>query len=203
MSWSLVRQPWSAVSRGSLVRQQFTAHLFSPSLPSTTNLSLRRSVISLQSSHRNFSNADSPLSSAKSEPLLAELRRRGLVCDVTSEDVGDHLDEGSTTVYCGFDPTAETLHVGNLVALMTLVRLSFIAVRLRVNFWWEVYSDFAACVPIVNQLLGPFRTRWAQSTVFGRWCYRTHRRPLRFVAVVLLVCVNQAPLSWQFLGRPN
>ncbi len=55
--------------------------------------------------------------------LHNELRWRGLLHQET-EGCEAHLAKGSVTGYCGFDPTAESLHVGNLVSLMGLVRLA-------------------------------------------------------------------------------
>lgn len=57
------------------------------------------------------------------ENLLDDLKRRGLVAQMTSEEqlVG-HLQSGSRTLYCGFDPTADSLHIGSLVPLLTLKR---------------------------------------------------------------------------------
>lgn len=55
--------------------------------------------------------------------LLDELRRRGLIAQVSAEDELDqHLRSGVRTLYCGFDPTADSLHIGNLVPLLTLRR---------------------------------------------------------------------------------
>ncbi len=54
--------------------------------------------------------------------LLNELAWRGLIADSTDLDALEaHLDAGSITSYVGFDPTAPSLHMGNLVQLM-LVR---------------------------------------------------------------------------------
>ncbi len=55
--------------------------------------------------------------------LHDELRWRGLLHQET-EGCEAHLAKGPVTGYCGFDPTAESLHVGNLVSLMGLVRLA-------------------------------------------------------------------------------
>ncbi|MGL4178164.1 MAG: tyrosine--tRNA ligase, partial [Dermatophilaceae bacterium] len=56
--------------------------------------------------------------------ILDELRWRGLVAQTTDEAALRHaLAEGPITVYCGFDPTAPSLHFGNLVQLMPLRRL--------------------------------------------------------------------------------
>ena len=55
--------------------------------------------------------------------LLDDLTRRGLVHDHTDLDaLRDRLAAGSVTVYSGFDPTADSLHVGNLVPLLLLRR---------------------------------------------------------------------------------
>ncbi len=57
-------------------------------------------------------------------PRLADdLRFRGLVHQVTDPSVPDRLDAERFTVYGGFDPTADSLHVGNLLQLCTLRRL--------------------------------------------------------------------------------
>ncbi len=55
--------------------------------------------------------------------LHDDLRWRGLLHQET-EGCEAHLAKGPVTGYCGFDPTAESLHVGNLVSLMGLVHLA-------------------------------------------------------------------------------
>ena len=55
--------------------------------------------------------------------LLDELKWRGLYADCTDSDALDQrLAQGPITLYCGFDPTADSLHVGNLVPLFALRR---------------------------------------------------------------------------------
>ena len=54
--------------------------------------------------------------------LLDDLRWRGLLSDHTP-DLGGHLAEAGRAAYCGFDPTADSLHVGSLVPIMGLARL--------------------------------------------------------------------------------
>lgn len=55
--------------------------------------------------------------------LLQDLKARGLVAQMTSEEeLEQHLADGSVTLYCGFDPTADSLHIGSLVPLLTLKR---------------------------------------------------------------------------------
>ncbi len=56
-------------------------------------------------------------------PLLTDLRRRELLAQVSDEEALEaHLQSAPRTVYCGFDPTADSLHIGNLVPLLTLRR---------------------------------------------------------------------------------
>jgi tyrosyl-tRNA synthetase len=53
------------------------------------------------------------------ETVLSELKRRGLVALSTDEAaLAEHLASGPVTFYVGFDPTAPSLHFGNLVQLM-------------------------------------------------------------------------------------
>ena len=55
--------------------------------------------------------------------FLEEIDRRGLAVQISHRDSLDiHLSEAQRTVYCGFDPTAPSLHVGNLVPLLLLRR---------------------------------------------------------------------------------
>lgn len=56
--------------------------------------------------------------------VFDELQWRGLVAQTTDEAaLRDALADGPITVYCGFDPTAPSLHFGNLVQLITLRHL--------------------------------------------------------------------------------
>ncbi|THB64688.1 MAG: tyrosine--tRNA ligase [Desulfovibrio sp.] len=55
--------------------------------------------------------------------ILDELQWRGLVNDVSDEaGLRDYLAAPGRKMYCGFDPTAESLHIGNLVPLLALAR---------------------------------------------------------------------------------
>ncbi|HVU99717.1 MAG TPA: tyrosine--tRNA ligase [Verrucomicrobiae bacterium] len=55
--------------------------------------------------------------------ILDELGWRGLIADCTdSAALGKRIEEGPVTLYAGFDPTADSLHVGNLVPLLGLRR---------------------------------------------------------------------------------
>jgi tyrosyl-tRNA synthetase len=56
--------------------------------------------------------------------VVEDFRLRGLVADVTSPDeLAAHLAQAARTIYVGFDPTADSLHVGSLVPLLALRRV--------------------------------------------------------------------------------
>ena len=56
-------------------------------------------------------------------PLLLDLEQRGLIADVTAPaEFAAHLAEASRTLYVGFDPTADSLHIGSLLPLLALRR---------------------------------------------------------------------------------
>lgn len=55
--------------------------------------------------------------------LLADLKARGLINQCTAEEgLAEHLNTGTRRLYCGFDPTADSLHIGSLVPLLILRR---------------------------------------------------------------------------------
>lgn len=55
--------------------------------------------------------------------ILGELRARGLVHDTTDPAALERrLSTGPVTLYCGFDPTADSLHLGNLQQILLLRR---------------------------------------------------------------------------------
>ena len=54
-------------------------------------------------------------------PLFEDLSIRGLISQHTPE-LAQHLAGGERTLYCGFDPTADSLHIGSLVPLLALRR---------------------------------------------------------------------------------
>ncbi len=62
------------------------------------------------------------MTSAPSD-LLADLDARGLIAQSTGDgEFERHITSGSRTLYCGFDPTADSLHIGHLVPLLMLRR---------------------------------------------------------------------------------
>lgn len=55
--------------------------------------------------------------------LLQDLKARGLIAQCTAdEELAEHLSTDCRTLYCGFDPTADSLHIGSLVPLLVLKR---------------------------------------------------------------------------------
>ena len=56
--------------------------------------------------------------------LYDELVARGLIAQVTNEEeIKEMIDNGKATFYIGFDPTADSLHVGHFMALCLMKRL--------------------------------------------------------------------------------
>lgn len=79
--------------------------------PATLCLTLRSKFHSSSSAHHG---------------LLLSLHKRGVLKDSFPENAAQDqlprlLQSGAQTVYCGFDPTADSLHVGNLLALIGLL----------------------------------------------------------------------------------
>ncbi len=56
--------------------------------------------------------------------LFEELKARGLIAQVTNEEeISEMVNNGKATFYIGFDPTADSLHVGHFMALCLMKRL--------------------------------------------------------------------------------
>lgn len=55
--------------------------------------------------------------------LLEDLTYRGLVYQITDQEkLNQRLEQGPIVLYCGFDPTADSLHIGHLLPILTLRR---------------------------------------------------------------------------------
>ena len=54
--------------------------------------------------------------------LIEELQWRGMIQDIMP-GTEEQLDKEMTTAYIGFDPTADSLHIGSLVPIILLVHL--------------------------------------------------------------------------------
>ena len=56
--------------------------------------------------------------------IYEELQARGLIAQVTDEEeIKELINNGKATFYIGFDPTADSLHVGHFMALCLMKRL--------------------------------------------------------------------------------
>lgn len=55
--------------------------------------------------------------------ILEELKWRGLVKDCSNEQALEELLKTRQTIYCGFDPSAKSMHLGNFVMISILMRL--------------------------------------------------------------------------------
>ena len=55
--------------------------------------------------------------------IVDELKARGLIKDFSNEEEVRELLNTKQTIYCGFDPSASSMHVGNFVMISILMRL--------------------------------------------------------------------------------
>ncbi len=56
--------------------------------------------------------------------IYEELQARGLIAQVTDEErIRDLVKQRKSNIYIGFDPTADSLHVGHFMALCLMKRL--------------------------------------------------------------------------------
>src|SRR5579871_3320689 len=55
--------------------------------------------------------------------FFSDLQARGAVEQVSDPALGELLDAGGLTLYAGFDPTADSLHLGSLMPVLGLVRM--------------------------------------------------------------------------------
>jgi tyrosyl-tRNA synthetase len=63
------------------------------------------------------------MSSTSPGQLIQDLQARGLIAQCTDQAaLTELLDKESVTLYCGFDPTADSLHIGSLVPILVLKR---------------------------------------------------------------------------------
>ena len=78
-----------------------------------------------------------------SSALLEDLRARGLIFQIAGEDdLPGWLDGGVRTLYCGFDPTADSLHIGSLVPLLMLRRFQLAGHKPLALEGWRHRSDW-------------------------------------------------------------
>jgi tyrosyl-tRNA synthetase len=95
--------------------------------------SVQRNIHISTGKHRNFrryftTTGIEQLSSV--ETVLKELHDRGLVHKVTNQNLGKFLkNEKNISAYAGYDPTADSLHIGNLLSLITLTHFKKAGIR--------------------------------------------------------------------------
>ena len=68
--------------------------------------------------------------------FVKELRWRGMLQDIVP-DTEEYLIKNPSTGYIGFDPTADSLHIGNLVQIMILIHFSKCRSSANCINWWS------------------------------------------------------------------
>ena len=59
--------------------------------------------------------------------VFDELKARGLLAQLTDEEeIKELINNGKATFYIGFDPTADSLHVGHFMALCLMKRMQMV-----------------------------------------------------------------------------
>lgn len=116
---------------------------------------------------------------------LAALRARGMLAAATHQDAGTAIDKlvraqaassAPVSVYCGFDPTAESLHLGNLLQGIALRHFQRAGLRPILLVRAAAVSCKVRLLRLL--LLDVLTTHWR---VAGRRCDRHDRRPERQV----------------------
>ena len=77
--------------------------------------------------------------------LLSDLHARGLIAQST--DLGalhEEMAKGPLTLYCGFDPTAPSLHLGNLAQIILIRRFQDVGHRVA-----RPCANQPVCIPAV------------------------------------------------------
>ena len=95
------------------------------------------------------------------DDLIAELDWRGFIKDCTDLDaLREHLRTPGRKIYCGFDPTSESLTIGNLVPIMMLAHVRRAGTRARNrgarSQLWSYSNNFVRSYPSSGTILGRF-----------------------------------------------
>lgn len=74
--------------------------------------------------------------------VFEELKARGLLAQLTDEEeIKELINNGKATFYIGFDPTADSLHVGHFMALCLMKRLQMAGNRPIAQVCWLLGSS--------------------------------------------------------------
>ncbi|KAL8093369.1 tyrosine--tRNA ligase, chloroplastic/mitochondrial-like [Apium graveolens] len=78
------------------------------------------SLYTFSSSKTHFSSSSNTFTQTPQKNIIKILQQRGLLESITSDLLTTICTTTPLKVYCGFDPTAESLHIGNLLGLIVL-----------------------------------------------------------------------------------
>ena len=70
--------------------------------------------------------------------IIDDLNYRGLIKDYSNEEEIRELLSTPQTIYCGFDPSASSMHIGNFVMIATLMSWT----SNYCSSWWWNWNDW-------------------------------------------------------------
>ena len=73
------------------------------------------------------------------KPIKKELEDRGLLYQFNDEKIFELLDEGWKNFYCGFDPSADSLHLGNFIGFMVAIHIMRRGNIYTALTWWATW----------------------------------------------------------------
>ena len=75
--------------------------------------------------------------------LLEDLQWRGIIYQQTDEEgIKETLEKENISLYCGVDPTADSMHIGHLLPFLTLKTLSTAWTSSNCTCWWSNRNDW-------------------------------------------------------------
>src|SRR5690606_160406 len=126
--------------------------------------------------------------------FLQELQDRGLIAQMTGgEAIVEHLNSGSRTLYCGFDPTADSLHIGHLVPLLMLRRFQLAGHR-------PIALVGGATGLIGDPSFKAQERRLNTADVVAEWTERIRTQVSRFIDFDCGACSAQAVNNLDWMG---
>uniref|UniRef100_A0A671N9T1 tyrosine--tRNA ligase n=1 Tax=Sinocyclocheilus anshuiensis TaxID=1608454 RepID=A0A671N9T1_9TELE len=135
--------------------------------------------------------------------LLSSLYNRGLLKESFPEhaaqaELPDLLRSGPQTVYCGFDPTADSLHAGNLLAVVGLLhfRAAGHDIIMISRFYHTGEEVYGLTVPLVTTSMGDKLGKTAGNAV---WLNRDKTSPFEFYQYFLRLPDNSVERGVTYL----